>query len=79
MEKTLSVQSSALATQPSDHAAWAALADEGYASRQGLLAAVQGLLGQIGTVDLEFSVGRLGPGDLKRISGELQSLMFRAS
>ena len=30
-------------------------------------------------VDLEISVGRLGPGDLKKISGELQSLMFRAS
>lgn len=79
MMKILSVQSSALSAQPSDHAAWAALTEEGAASRQGLLAAGQGLLGQIGMVDLEVSVGRLGPGDLKRISSELQSLMFRAS
>jgi hypothetical protein len=79
MTKTLSIQASALDTKPSDHAAWAALSDEGYTSRKGLLAAAQGLLGQIGSVDLEFSLGRLGPGDLKKISGELQSLTFRAS
>jgi hypothetical protein len=79
MIKTLSIQAATLSAQPSDHAAWAALTDQGYATRQGLITASQGLLGQIAMVDLEISVGRLGPGDLKRISGELQSLMFRAT
>ena len=79
MTKSLPILSSALSTQPSDHKSWAALTEEGSASRQKLLATAQGLLGQIGMVDLEVSIGRLGPGDLKRISGELQSLMFRAS
>ena len=79
MTKTLSIQSSALSTRPSDHTSWAALTEQGYASRQGLITGARGLLGQIGMIDLEISVGRLGPGDLKRISRELQSLMFRAT
>ncbi|KAG6854200.1 hypothetical protein C0991_009513 [Blastosporella zonata] len=51
----------------------------GQGARRLLLAGTQGLLGQIGMIDLEFSFGRLGPGDLKRISNELKSVMFRAS
>lgn len=53
--------------------------NQAYTSRRALVAGTQGLLGQIGMTDLEISVGRLGPGDLKRISVELKSLMFRAT
>ncbi|KAG6885510.1 hypothetical protein C0993_000760 [Termitomyces sp. T159_Od127] len=79
LSKILSFQSKALESIPSDHATWTELTTSSQAARQKLLASTQGLLGQIGVVDLEFSVGRLGPGDLKRISRELKSIVFRAS
>ncbi|TFK38741.1 hypothetical protein BDQ12DRAFT_712685 [Crucibulum laeve] len=74
----LNIQSEALKSRPSDRKAWAELNAKGNGYRQALAAGTEGLLGQIGMIDLEFSVGRLGPGDLKKISGELKSLMFRA-
>ncbi|KAG6910622.1 hypothetical protein DXG01_009131 [Tephrocybe rancida] len=79
VSQILSYQTKALESTPSDHENWAELTKSGQASRQTLLTGTQGLLGQIGMTDLEFSVGRLGPGDLKRISNELKSIMFRAS
>lgn len=75
----LSLQSQALKSLPSDHKKWAELTNKSHAMRQALVAANQGLLGQIGMTDLEFSMGRLGPGDLKRLSEELRSLTFKAA
>ncbi|KAG6889035.1 hypothetical protein C0992_006603 [Termitomyces sp. T32_za158] len=79
LSKILTYQTKALESLPSDHATWTELTTLTQATRQRLLASTQGLLGQIGVVDLEFSVGRLGPGDLKRISQELKSIVFRTS
>lgn len=75
----MSIQAQALSSPPSDRKAWAALTEQGLQSRQALVGGLQALGGQIGFIDLEFSVGRLGPGDLKRINRELKSLMFRAA
>lgn len=75
----MSLQSQALASRPSDHKTWAEITEKSYTSREVLVAGTQSLLGQIGMIDLEVSVGRLGPGDLKRINAELKSLMFRAA
>ncbi|KAF7311860.1 hypothetical protein MIND_00196700 [Mycena indigotica] len=36
-------------------------------------------LGRIGLIDLEISMGRLGPGDLKRIAPEIRALGFRVA
>ncbi|KAG6817295.1 hypothetical protein H0H87_010637 [Tephrocybe sp. NHM501043] len=79
MSQILSHQTKALELIPSEHENWTELTKLGQGARQLLLAGTQGLLGQIGMIDLEFSVGRLGPSDLKRISNELKSVMFRAS
>ncbi|KAG6901993.1 hypothetical protein C0995_005793 [Termitomyces sp. Mi166 len=79
LSKILDYQTKALESRPSDHATWTQLTSLSQAARQKLLASTHGLLGQIGVVDLEFSVGRLGPGDLKRVSQELKSIVFRAS
>lgn len=75
----MSIQSQALLSPPSDRGSWAALAEQGDGQRQSLVGGVRGLFGQIGFVDLEISVGRLGPGDLKKVNGELKSLMYRAA
>ncbi|RDB27383.1 Uncharacterized protein C57A7.05 [Hypsizygus marmoreus] len=75
----MALQSKSLNSRPSDRKVWDKLTDESYTSRQTLIAGTQGLLGQIGMTDLELSVGRLGPGDLKRICVELKSVMFRAA
>ncbi|KAG5725819.1 hypothetical protein E4T56_gene2441 [Termitomyces sp. T112] len=77
--KILDYQTKALESTPSDRATWTQFTNLSQAMRQKLLASAQGLLGQIGVVDLEISVGRLGPQDLKRISQELKSIVFRAS
>lgn len=65
--KLISLQSQALSSRPSDHKSWSALASQGTALRRGLIAGSQGLTAQVGFVDLEVSVGRLGPGDLKKV------------
>lgn len=79
MSKIISIQSQALSSLPSDHKSWKERTEQGVGFRRSLVMGVQGLQGQIGMLELEFSVGRLGPGDLKRVSGELKSLMFRAA
>ncbi|KAJ7474206.1 hypothetical protein FB451DRAFT_1248307 [Mycena latifolia] len=75
----LSLQATALGTRPSDHEAWAGVTEKVAATRAGLGAGLAGLAAQIGLIDLEISVGRLGPGDLKRIAPEIRALGFRAS
>ncbi|KAG6849761.1 hypothetical protein H0H93_005443 [Arthromyces matolae] len=75
----LEYQSKLLQSTPFDHENWAELTELSQSARQKLFAGTQDLQGQIGITDLEFSVGRLGPGDLKRVNGELRSIAFRAS
>ncbi|KAJ8703361.1 hypothetical protein PTI98_001988 [Pleurotus ostreatus] len=78
-KQTLGVLSQALSSRPSDRATWESFTQKGGNLRRAVIAGTQGLLGQTGLLDVEFSLGRLGPGDLKRISGEMKSLMFRTS
>ncbi|KAF5376953.1 hypothetical protein D9615_007250 [Tricholomella constricta] len=78
-EQILSYLSRAVESVPSDTKNWAEITDLGYAARQKVVTGTQDLLGQISTTDLEISVGRLGPADLRRISRELKSLMFRVA
>ncbi|KAJ7247491.1 hypothetical protein C8J57DRAFT_1359112 [Mycena rebaudengoi] len=75
----LTAQSAALKTRPSDHAAWAQGVAKSNAARAGLSGALAALGAQIGLIDLEVSVGRLGPSDLKRFAPEIRALGFRAS
>ncbi|KAJ7093436.1 hypothetical protein B0H15DRAFT_832325 [Mycena belliarum] len=75
----LSLQGTTLTTRPSDHVAWAALTEKVVATRAALAGGLAALGAQIGLIDLEISVGRLGPGDLKRFAPELRALAFRAS
>ncbi|KAF8060806.1 hypothetical protein FPV67DRAFT_1673642 [Lyophyllum atratum] len=79
MSQILIHQSEALNSVPTDQKNWAEIMERGQAARQKLVAGTQTLLDQISMVDLEISIGRLGPGDLLRISTELKSLMFRAT
>jgi hypothetical protein len=49
------------------------------AARAGLSGALAALGAQIGLIDLEVSVGRLGLSDLERFAPEIRALGFRAS
>ncbi|KAF8638679.1 hypothetical protein AX17_002024 [Amanita inopinata Kibby_2008] len=75
----MELQSKALSTRPSNHQEWSELAQQGSKYRQAIISSTQALVGQISMIDLEVSIGRLGPGDLKKVSAELRSLSFRAS
>ncbi|KAJ6459650.1 hypothetical protein C8R45DRAFT_553978 [Mycena sanguinolenta] len=75
----LSLQSTALGTPPSDHAAWDALAGKISATRTAFGGALTALSAQIALIDLEFSVGRIGPGDVKGLAPELRAVGLRAS
>ena len=46
--------------------------------RTALTAGVEAVTGQLKLIDLDVSVGRLGPADLKRINAELKYIMFHA-
>lgn len=75
----LLLQNEVLNSRPSDRAAWARATARANGFREALIRGTQSLLIQIGTIDLEFSIGRLGPKDLKKANAELKSLMFRAA
>ncbi|KAL1742634.1 hypothetical protein HDZ31DRAFT_42783 [Schizophyllum fasciatum] len=75
----ITLQNEALGKRPSDHEGWQALTGRGRALGGKLDAGVQGLVGQVKLVGVEWSMGRLGPGDLKKISKGLESLAFRAT
>jgi hypothetical protein len=79
MLELLSLQNEVLNSRPSDRAAWTRATARANGFREALIRGTQSLLSQIGTIDLEFSIGRLGPKDLKKINAELKSLMFRAA
>ncbi|KAF4566563.1 hypothetical protein EYR36_011994 [Pleurotus pulmonarius] len=78
-KQMLGLLSQALSSRPSDRTTWESFTQKGGNLRRAVTGGTQGLLGQTGLLDVEFSLGRLGPGDLKRISGEMKSLMFRTS
>ncbi|KAI5832414.1 hypothetical protein K523DRAFT_344860 [Schizophyllum commune Tattone D] len=75
----IALQDEALGKRPSDHSSWQALTGRGRALGGKLDAGVQGLVGQVKLAGVEWSMGRLGPGDLKKISKGLESLAFRAT
>lgn len=71
----LAVQDSVLTSSfPLDGEEFASKVQKGKDIRRGIVAGVQGILGGIGTIDLEISVGKLGPGDLKEISSKILAL-----
>ncbi|KAJ7612695.1 hypothetical protein FB45DRAFT_939576 [Roridomyces roridus] len=75
----LSLQNAALAEKPSDHVKWAGVAEKVVSARIAIGGGLAALAAQIGLIDLEISVGRLGPGDLKRLAPEIRGLGFRAN
>ncbi|KAJ7328509.1 hypothetical protein DFH08DRAFT_884074 [Mycena albidolilacea] len=75
----LELQATALATRPSDHKAWDALAGKIASTRTSFGAALAALNAQLGLIGLEFSVGRLGPGDLQRLAPEMRAVGLRGS
>ncbi|KAJ7909256.1 hypothetical protein B0H13DRAFT_2192889 [Mycena leptocephala] len=78
-QSILALQGTALRTRPSEHGKWGAVGGEILAARAALGAGLAGLWAQIGLIDLELSMGRLGPGDLKRLAPEVRALGLRAS
>ena len=63
---------------PSDHEAWAEINARGVQLRSELLTGLETVTAQLKLIDLDISVGRLGPADLKKVNAELKSIMFRA-
>lgn len=79
IREIVSTLDEALGERPSDHAKWQSLTARGRATGIKLDAGVQGLVGQVKLAGIEWSMGRLGPGDLKKMSKSLESLAFRAA
>lgn len=77
IKETLDLLSQALSSRPSDRATWESFTHTGTNLRQVVTEGAQGLLGQTALLDVEFSLGKLGPGDLKKVSGEVKSLIFQ--
>ncbi|KAF8179112.1 hypothetical protein BJ912DRAFT_1128563, partial [Pholiota molesta] len=75
----LRLQSEALRLAPSDHATWAEISARGSALRENLTSALNDVTSQLKLINLDTSIGRLGPSDLKRVNVELKSMMFRAT
>jgi hypothetical protein len=63
---------------PSDHEAWAEINARGVQLRSELLTGLETVTTQLKLIDLDTSIGRLGPADLKKVNAELKSIMFRA-
>ncbi|PPQ76063.1 hypothetical protein CVT24_006853 [Panaeolus cyanescens] len=77
-QELLTLLNDSVSTSPSDHDKWQELADRGNEVRGRLISGTENLLGQIGLIDLDTSVGRLGPDDLKKVCGELKGFLVRA-
>ncbi|KAK0446561.1 uncharacterized protein EV420DRAFT_1276545, partial [Desarmillaria tabescens] len=75
----IDLQAETLQADTSDHEAIEALIQRGKAYRASLVAGFQGLQGQIGLIDLESSMGRLGAADLKQVNKELKTLTNRTA
>ncbi|KAF4566562.1 hypothetical protein EYR36_011993 [Pleurotus pulmonarius] len=79
IKEILGLLSQALSNRPSDRAAWESFTHTGTNLRQVVTEGAQGLIGQTPLLDIEFSLGKLGPSDLKKVSGEVKSLMFQTN
>ncbi|PBK89280.1 hypothetical protein ARMGADRAFT_1167595 [Armillaria gallica] len=75
----IDLQAETLQANASDHEAMEALIQRGKAYRALVVAGFQGLQGQIGLIDLESSMGRLGAADLKQVNKELKTLTNRTA
>ncbi|CAK5272819.1 unnamed protein product [Mycena citricolor] len=75
----LGLQGSVLSTDPTDQETWSGIAAKAATARAGLAGGLAGVGAQIGMIDMEISIGRLGPTDLKRMVSELRALGFRVS
>jgi hypothetical protein len=75
----LHIQSEALNSVPSNREGWQAITSRANAARDKLTAGTSALLKQISLINLDFSVGRLGPADLGEMNARLRFVMFRAA
>ncbi|KAF9042212.1 hypothetical protein BJ165DRAFT_257137 [Panaeolus papilionaceus] len=75
----LTLLTHSLATSPSSHPEWQSITDQGNAIRTRLVGGTENLLAQIGLIDLDTSVGRLGPQEIRRVCGELKGFLIRAA
>ncbi|PPR08260.1 hypothetical protein CVT24_001172 [Panaeolus cyanescens] len=79
VQELLTLLNQSFNTVPLDHTKWQKVADDGNEIRGRLIDGTESLLGQITLIDLDVSVGRLGPEELKKICGELKGFLFRAA
>ncbi|KJA27441.1 hypothetical protein HYPSUDRAFT_131287 [Hypholoma sublateritium FD-334 SS-4] len=75
----LRLQSDALSLTPSDTEMWAQMNAKGTLLREQLIRAANEVNTQLKFINIDTSIGRLGPSDLRKINAELKSIMFRAS
>lgn len=73
------MQSTALSSVPSDREAWRDTTSRANELRDKLTKGTDALGKQISLINLDFSVGRLGPADLHEMDAKLRSVMFRAA
>ncbi len=57
---------------------WAQMNAKGTLLRERLIRAVNEVNSQLKFINIDTSIGRLGPSDLRKINTELRSIMFRA-
>ena len=72
------IQSEALDSVPSDREGWRDITSRGNQVREKLARGINALSKQIALINLDVSVGRLGPADLRQINAKLQSALVRA-
>lgn len=64
---------------PSDREGWRGITSRANAVRDKLTAGTNALLMQISLINLDFSVGRLGPADLREMNARLRLVLLRAA
>lgn len=57
---------------------WTQMNAKGTLLREQLIRAVNEVSNQLKFINIDTSIGRLGPSDLRKINAELKSIMFRA-
>ncbi|KAF8798312.1 hypothetical protein BYT27DRAFT_7177807 [Phlegmacium glaucopus] len=75
----LRMQSEALSSVPSDRETWKDITSRANEVRGKLTEGTDALSKQISLINLDCSVGRLGPTDLRQMNTKLKSAMFRAT
>jgi len=74
----LRLESTVLKTVPSDHSTWSKLTMSGQAIRMRFVQDTNALLSQLGLIGIDWSLCRLAPADLRRISAQLKNVLFGA-